>query len=156
MITKTGKYRVKINTPWTVKDEVATPDTLRWPANVKLDLSDFSEVFAPIYKLEDGAEVCLSDLVWREKSGVVKQVQFNTTHIGNNSKVFGTSEACEEWLSSAAQKAQKLMLKENRDSSFQTLKAWANKLNDLEGLSYHDLANIRNGIQTSIKNMERI
>jgi len=157
MIAVTNKYRVKIDTPWTVKDEVTTSDTIRRPAGVqKFNLDKFPDVFAPIYQLEDGTQVCLHDLVWREKNGGVKQVQFSQIHIDNNSKIFGTSQACEEWLEKNAENIKTQMLEQNRGSSFQTLKAWANKLNDLDSLSPKDLLKIRDGIQGSIQNMEQI
>lgn len=159
MITKTEKYKVKIDTPWIKKGQTATHRIIskmynKVPGIPKME--DFPDMFDPIYKLEDGIEVCINDLVWREKSGVVKQVQLKQIHIDNDSKVFGTSKACEKWLNSTAKKAEKLMLEQNRESSFQTLKAWANKLNDLESLSMKDLYKIRDGIQGSISNMERI
>lgn len=113
-------------------------------------------LLARIYKLEDGTEVVFNDLVWRVKNEEIKSVQFRPVHLEQNTPLFGTRKSCERWLEKNAKLIQKQQLKQNRDSSFLTLKAWVSKLDSLPNLSFGDLEKIREGLKSSIENMERI
>lgn len=152
MITKTDKFKVKIVTP--LDFEVGEIHTYHegdmWHAE------DYPDVFEPIYKLEDGTELCLGDMVWRSKNYEVKSTPFSKIHIEQDTPIFGTREACERWLEKNAENIKTELLKQNKDSSFQSLKSWVSRLNNLEELSWSDLNKIRNGLQTCIKNIEEI
>lgn len=151
MIVKTNKFRVKIDVPLYAKDEIVVKC---FPPGIQYE--DFPDVFEPVYKLEDGSERCIGDHIWRSKNYEVKSTLFSIIHITQDTPIFGSKKACEKWLEKNAKNIKTELLKQNRDSSFQTLKAWANKLDNLEKLSYRDLELIRDGIRTSIKNIERI
>lgn len=151
MITKTNKFKVKIRVPLYNKGEIVHKVL---PPGIQHE--DFPDVFEPVYKLDDGTEICLGDQIWRSKNYEVKSTSFSAIHIEQDTPIFGTREACEKWLEENANNIKTELLKQNRDSSFQTLKAWANKLDNLEKLSFRDLELISDGIRTSIKNIERV
>lgn len=149
MITKTNKFRVKINTPWIKVGEVFhNPYVVENP-------EEYPDVFEPIYTLEDGVEVCIGDLVWRSKNYEVKSVKFSDVHINNDTPIFGKRISCENWLEKNATNIKAELLKQNRSSSFQTLKVLVNKLDKIDNLTISEIKGLQEAIKQSINNIER-
>lgn len=155
MITQTEKYKVILENPWMPIDTITDQFVLcskHLPVGKKPE--SYPDVFAAIYQLEDGTELCLGEPIWRSKNYEVRSTNFNQIHIAQNTPIFGTRENCEKWLEKNAKNIRTELLKQNRDSSFQTLKAWVNKLDDLSKVSYDDLLKIKEGLNTCIENIE--
>lgn len=156
MIVKTNNYKFIAEALDYDKGGIISQERLLAEHNVFG--SDLPHLLAKVYVLEDGTAVCEGDLVWREKNYVVKQVQFKQIHVEQQSKLFGTSEGCENWLQKNADNVKAELLKQNKDSSFQTLKAWVSKLEKEtdfpENMSIKNVINIAKGLRQSIKNIE--
>jgi len=157
MITKTKKYKTKINTPWVSKGDISHSDYIimnYFPEGKKPE--DYPDIYEPVYRLEDGTEICLGEPIWRSKNYEVKSTNFNHVHINQNTPIFGTRENCEKWLKTNAKNIRTELLKQNSNSSFQTLKSLVKKLDSMEELSWSDLYKIREGLNNCISNIENI
>lgn len=152
MAKQTNKFKVKINTPFTddigsvyINDELAA-----------INASDYPDIYEPIYVLEDGTEVCLGEQIWRSKNYEVKSTRFSEAHISQKTPIFGTRKNCEKWLKKNSDNIKTELLKQNSDSSFQTLKSLIYKLDGLETLTPKDLETIRDAMKNCISNIERV
>lgn len=154
MIKETEYVKVVLDNPWLKKGNIIhCSDVLE---NLKCRPEDFPDIFKIVYDLGDGGEACLGDLVWRSKNYEVKSVIFTEVHLHQQTPVFSSRESCEKWLEKNAKNISKELLKQNRSSSFQTLKSWVEKLNNLDELTYNELILIREGINKSIENIEKL
>lgn len=160
MIQKTDRYRSIISSPWIPRGQIFHKTYLQNEVFLVPNKSpeDYPDMFQVLYELEDGTEVCFGDNVWREKNGVVRSVIFGQVHVDKNSKVFGTSEACEKWLKENADNIRAELTKQCADSSFMTLKAHAKRLeNEVavpENISIKNIIKISEGITKSLENIE--
>ena len=152
MITKTNKFKIKIDTPFTdEKGSIYINDR-----NSAVNAEEYPDVFEQMYELEDGTEVCLGDPIWRSKNYEVRSTRFNLAHISQNTPIFGTRVNCEKWLETNARNIKVELLQQNSDSSFQTLKALVYRLDGLETLTYGDLNTIRESMKNCILNIENV
>lgn len=156
MITKTNKYRVKVDTPFF---ELPKDSFFEYSPVYPWVADDYPEMFEAVYRLQDGSEKCIGDTVWRSKNYEVKSVMFSNIHVSQETPLFGTQVACEQWLEKNANNIKATILKQNRDSSFKNLKLWTSQLEEEvaspEKMSIANVIKISKMISNSIENIEK-
>lgn len=148
MITKTKSFKVILDNPWVLKG------TYHNYIGENESPEKYSHIFSRVYELEDGSLKCLGERIWRTKNYEVKSTIFTKVHIEQNTPIFGTRENCEKWLETNAKNIKAELLKQNSDSSFQTLKALVGRLEALDTLTPRDLVTIREDMKNCINNIE--
>jgi len=157
MITKTKKYKIKIHTPWASKGDISDADDILMPYFKEGENPEsYPDIYEPVYRLEDGTEICLGEPIWRSKNYEVKSTKFSSVHISQKTPIFGTRKNCEKWLKTNAKNIKTELLKQNSKSSFQTLKLFVKQLDNMEELSWRELSKIREGLKRCISNIENI
>ena len=154
MITKTKSFKVILDNPWVLAGTYHTEVDLANYIGKDENLEKYPHIFSRVYKLEDGSLKCLGQQIWRSKNYEVKSTTFNKVHIEQNTPIFGTRENCEKWLETNAKNIKAELLKQNSDSSFQTLKALVDRLEALDTLTPRDLVTIREAMKNCINNIE--
>lgn len=154
MITKTNEYKFIAEALAYSKGTIVTKKFIEDEHGIPPD--KYTHLLQTIYKLEDGTKICLGEQIWRSKNYEVKSTTFSQIHIDQNTPIFGTRKNCEKWLEINADNIKAELLKQNSDSSFQTLKVLVDKLDNMENLSWSDLYKIREGLKTCIKNIENV
>ena len=154
MITKTDEYKFIEETLSYSKGTLVTKQFIERNHGISPD--KYPHLLQVMYKLEDGNRVCLGEQVWRSKNYEVRSVTFVAAHISQKTPIFGTRKDCEKWLEINANNIKTELLKQNSDSSFQTLKSLVYKLDALETLPHNDIAILREAMKNCISNIENI
>lgn len=135
-LTKTNKFKIKIDTPWTKMSEIVEN------GDNFFGIQNFPELYEPLYQFEDGTLVSINDTVYRIKTEgynrIIKSIKLMKVHIDGELEVFPNIETANKKLKEEENQASVRIKESSEKNILNTIKILTN-IKDFDKLTLYEI-----------------